>query len=390
MKRIYMDYGSASPVDPRVIDHMSEYHYNSIGNPSSGNSGGRLARGVVETAKNQIAALIGVEDGRRTIFTSGATEANNLAVIGTALRYRDRGNRIIISSIEHMSVINAARYLAKEGFEIVSLPVNSEGIIDLNRLEDELDGNTVLVSVMYANGEIGTVEPVAQTGALTKDRGIPFHVDATAAAGKIPIDVTRENIDLLTISANDLYGPQGVGALYAGPDVKTQPLILGGGQQSGLRSGTENLAGISGFGKACEIAKIEMDSESIRLKEFRENIISSILGNIDRTHLTGHPEKRLPNHASFRFDYVEGESIILNLDMDGIQASTGSACSSKTLEPSHTLIALGLTHEEAHGSLVLTLGRWNDESDVEKIIEVLPGTIDRLRKLSPLAPGKGG
>ncbi|MEW6202088.1 MAG: cysteine desulfurase family protein [bacterium] len=389
MDHIYMDYGSASPVDQRVIEAMHGHSGKLVGNPFSVHSGGRLARHLLEEARNKVSSLIAAEDGGKIIFTSGATEANNLALIGTALRGREKGNRIIISAIEHISVINAAKSLAKQGFEIVTIPVDDDGLLNTDLLQRSINDKTILVSIMHANGEIGTVQPIWEIGAITRDKGVPLHVDATAAAGNITINADIYKIDLLTISSNDLYGPQGAGALYVGPKVKIQPVILGGGQQNGLRSGAENLAGIVGFGKACEIAQSEMFNESAWLQGLRDELIEGVLNNIDRAYLTGSRYKRLPNHASFRFDYIEGESIILSLDMEGILASTGSACSSKTLEPSHVLLALGLSHEQAHGSLVLRLGRWSTRADVDAVLEVLPPIIKRLRAMSPLVPRMG-
>jgi cysteine desulfurase len=251
-------------------------------------------------------------------------------------------------------------------------------------LKNEITEKTVLISFMYANNEVGTIEPIREIGQIAKDKGIPFHTDAVAAAGKIPIDVEKDNIDLLTLSSNDIYGTQGVGAVYINPRVKVMPLILGGGQERGLRSGSENVAGIAGMGKAAEIAKAEMGEESKKLTSFRDMLIDGVLENIDGAYLTGHRTQRLPHHASFRFSFIEGESIILNLDMFGLQASTGSACSSKTLEPSHVLLALGLKHEEAHGSLTLTLGRWTKEEEIKYALDVIPRTVQRFREMSPL------
>ncbi len=381
---VYMDYGSASPVDSRVIEAMMPFFDKHIGNPSSLHSHGRKAKKELETARERVASLIGAPS-KSIIFTSCATESNNLALRGVAMRYKDRGNHIITSSIEHMSVMNTMKYLQKNGFKVTYVPVDEYGMVDPERIKEEITDKTILISIMYANGEIGTIQPIKEIGEIAADKNIPFHVDATSACGKIPVNVEEEHIDLLTISSNDMYGPKGVGALYIREGVKIMPLILGGGQERGIRSGSENMPGIVGMGKAAEIAKQEMKKESDRLIRMRDKLIDNIL-KIEYTYLTGHRTKRLPNNASFRFSFIEGESIILHLSELGISASTGSACTSKTLEPSHVLIAIGLKHEEAHGSLLLTMGRYNTEEDVDYVIEHVPGVVKKLRELSPLYP----
>jgi cysteine desulfurase len=384
MRRIYMDYGASMPLEPRVLEKINEHIKKDYGNPSSLHTEGRSAKKLVEEARQKVADLIGVEDRATVIFTSSATESNNIAVRGCAYRNQNKGKHIITSAIEHMSVKNPVKDLQKEGFEITFLPVDSDGLVDPENVKEAISDKTILISIMYANGEIGTMEPIREIGEIAKDKGIYFHSDAVAAAGRIPINVEQDNIDLLTLSSNDLYGPRGVGALYIKKGVKIQPVMFGGGQERGLRSGTENVYNLVGMGCAAEIAKAEMESESARLKGLRDNLIDGVLDTVEETYLTGHRTKRLPHHASFRFDYIEGESIILNLDMEGISASTGSACSSKTLEPSHVLISLGLKHEQAHGSLVLTLGRENTQEDVDWALEVIPKTVSRLREMSPL------
>jgi cysteine desulfurase len=383
MDRINLDYASVAPVDERVIEEMSKYWRNFIGNPSSVYGAGEEAKEVVDQARERVAGLIGAE-AKHIIFTSGATEANNLAVAGTALRNKAKGNKVVISAIEHMSVLNPAKSLVKQGFELVTVPVDSEGIVDLDKLRAAVDSSTVLVSVIFASGEVGTIEPVKEIAEITRAKGVLFHADATAAVGKVPINVAELGVDLLTISSNDIYGPQGVGALYAGPRARIQTVILGGGQERGLRSGTENLAGVAGFGKAAQIAAHEMGEETPRLMKLRDRLIEGMLGSIGDSYLTGHRVMRLPHHASFRFEWVEGEGIILFLDMKGICASTGSACTSKTLQSSHVLLALGLAHEQSHGSLVFTLGRWSTGAEVEKVIQELPPIVKRLREISPL------
>ncbi|MFQ6118972.1 MAG: cysteine desulfurase family protein, partial [Methanosarcinales archaeon] len=339
MRRVFMDYGSAMPVDQRVIEAMMPYFGQEFGNPSSMHSIGRHAKSLIEEARTKVAQLIGAENEKSIIFTSGGTESNNLALRGIAYRNRDKGNHIITTTIEHMSVLNTCKYLQKNGFDISYIPVDKDGIVDLEKLKSEINSKTILISVMYANGEIGTIEPIKEIGEIASEKNIYFHVDGVAACGKIPIDVEKDHIDLLTISSNDFYGPKGTGALYVKRGVKIQPIILGGGQEMGMRSGSENVPNIVGMGKAAEIADKEMKEEGKRLTKLRDRLIDNVLKNIEYSYLTGHRTKRLPNTASFRFSYIEGESIILSLDTMGIAASTGSACTSKTLEPSHVLIA---------------------------------------------------
>jgi cysteine desulfurase len=379
-----MDHGASMPVEPRVLETILEHIKADYGNPSSLHTEGRTAKKLVEEARQKVANFIGVEDRATVIFTSSATEANNIAIRGVAYRNQNKGKHIITSEIEHMSVKNPVKDLQKDGFDITFIPVDSDGLVDPEAVKNAIKDETILISIMYANGEIGTIEPIKEIGEIAKDSNIYFHSDAVAAAGRVPINVGDENIDLLSLSSNDLYGPRGVGALFIKKGVKIQPVMFGGGQERGLRSGTENVYNFVGMGRAAEIAKEEMEAESARLTLLRDRLIDGVLGSIDETYITGHRTKILPQHASFRFDYIEGESIILNLDMEGISASTGSACSSKTLEPSHVLISLGLKHEQAHGSLVCTLCRQNTEEDIEKALEVIPSTVSRLREMSPL------
>jgi cysteine desulfurase len=383
MSRIYLDHASSMPVDLRAFEFAKPYLMTSHGNPSSLHSVGLEAKRTMEESRKKIAEFIHAENENTIIFTGGATEANNLAVKGTALRNITQGKAVVASAIEHMSVLNPMKELQKNGFSFTTLPVDSTGIVDLKKLETILTKNTVLTSVMYANNEIGTIEPIREISKLVHEKGMYLHVDAVAAEGRIPIDVQKENIDLLTLSSNDLYGPSGAGALYIKPGVKIQSVLLGGGQERGLRSGTENMFAIAGMGEAARIAQQEMQQESSRLIPIRDRLIKEIL-TIDQSYLTGHPIQRLPHHVSFRFSYIEGESILLNMDMYDIQVSTGSACSSKTLEPSHVLLAIGLKHEEAHGSMVLTLGRSTTMGDVEPVRKATYETVQRLRKLSPM------
>lgn len=381
-----MDYQAGTPTDPRVLEAMMPYFTETFGNPSSPHQFGQETKTAIDHARSRVAELIGAKKAGEIIFTSSGTESNNLAVRGVAHRNREKGDHVITTKIEHMSVINTCKSLQKEGFKVTFIPVDKYGIVDLERLKSEINERTILVSVMYANGEIGTIEPIREIGSICHERKIYFHVDAVAAAGKIPIEVERENIDLLSISSNDMYGPKGVGALYIREGTGIVPVIFGGGQEKGLRSGSENIPGIVGMGKATEIAKNEMYSESRRLVELRDRLINNIIRGIPHSYLNGHPTERLPNNANIRFSYIEGESLILSLDMEGVAVSSGSACTSKTLEPSHVLLAIGLAHEEAHGSLLFSLGRQTSKEDVDYVSGLLPDIVTRLRAMSPLTP----
>jgi cysteine desulfurase len=383
MERIYLDHASAMEIDPRVVEFAKEYLTNIPGNPSSLYSVGLQAKKAIVEAREKVATLINAESPDCIIFTSGATESNNIAVRGTALKNVKKGKKCVAGAIEHISVINPMKSLQKEGFEFTIIGVDSMGIVNCDELQKALTKDTTITSVMYANNEIGTIEPIRQIGRIVHEKGLYLHVDATAAAGRIPIDVQKDGIDLLTLSSNNLYGPQGVGALYIKKGVKAQSILPGGGQERGLRSGTENVFGIVGMGEAGRIARDEMETESQRLREIRDRLTKEIL-TIEESYLTGHPSQRLPHQVSFRFSKIEGESILLNMDMYNIQVSTGSACSSKTLEPSHVLLAIGLKHEEAHGSMVITLGRSNSMEQVPAIVKGIQETVKRLRKLSPL------
>jgi cysteine desulfurase len=380
-----MDYSAGCRVDDRVIDAMAPYLTEKVGNPSSVHGLGQQAKMAIEEARSKIAELIGAMD-KEIIFTSSGTESNNLAIIGTAYRHKDRGRHLVTTPIEHMSVLNPMKFLQKRGFDISFIPVDNFGIVDPGKVEEAITDETILVSVMYANGEIGTIEPIGEIGDITSEKGVYLHVDGVAAAGKVDIDVERDKIDLLSLSSNDIYGPRGVGALYIRRGVSITPILLGGGQERGLRSSTENVAGIVGFGRAAEIAKQEMNAEIKRISRLRDRLIQGVLDNIPHSYLNGHPTMRLSNNAALRFSYVEGEAMLLHLDMSGIYVSTGSACTSKTLEPSHVLTAIGLAHEDAHGSLLFTLGRWSTEDDVDYVLKILPGVVERLRAMSPFTP----
>jgi len=383
-----MDYSAGRPVDSRVLKEMLPYFTERYGNPSSVHSMGVEAKSAVETNREKVANLIGSTNPREIVFTSGATESNNLAIRGAAYRNKEKGNHIISTPIEHMSILNTLKSLEKEGFKVTYAPVDQYGIVDVDKLESSISSKTVLISLAYANGEIGTIQPIAEIGEIATKKRVPLHVDAVAAAGVVPINVKKEQIDLMTISSNDMYGPKGVGALYVGEGVRIQPIIQGGGQEMGLRSGTENVPGIVGFGKTAELAKLEMNEEGKRLTKLRDKLIRGLLESVDHAYLNGHPTKRVPNNANVRFSYVEGESMILNLDMLGVHVSSGSACTSKKLEPSHVLTGIGCAHEEAHGSLQFSFGKSNTESDVDLVLQNLPDIVKKLRAMSPMAPSE--
>jgi len=385
-RRVYMDHAAGKPVDLRVVEAMLPHMKTFYGNPSSLHQFGQEARKALEDVRTKIAELINAERKESIIFTSGATESNNMAIKGVANRNKDHGTRIITSSIEHMSVVNTCKFLTTKGFEAVFLPVDNYGFVKLESLEKELTDKTVLVSIVYANGEIGTIQPMKEISKIVHSKNAYLHVDATAACGQVPINVKEEGIDLLTVSSNNMYGPKGIGALYIKEGIRIEPLLHGGGQERGLRSGTENLPSIVGFGRAAEIAKKEMQSESGKLVRLRDRLIDGLLRPIPYSFLNGHPTKRLPDNVSVRYSFIEGESMLLSLDMMGVAASSGSACTAKTLEPSHVLLAIGLKHEEAHGSLMFTLGRQNTEEEVDYVVSLMPSIVKRLRAISPLTP----
>jgi len=386
MRKVYMDHTAGMPVDPRVLEAMTPYFEKFYGNPSSLHSFSQEARKGLENAREKVANLVNAEKREEILFTSCATESNNWAIRGIAARNEKLGKHVITTSIEHMSVMNVCKHLMKKGFKVSFLPVDEYGVVDLEALKKELTDETILVSVMYANGEIGTIEPIKEVSEIVHSKNAYLHVDATAAMGQLEIDVQKEGIDSLTLSSNDMYGPKGVGALYVKRGTRLEPLIFGGGQEYGLRSGTENLPGIVGMGKAAELTKAEMEMESKRLSRLRDKFIKGLLEKISYSFLNGHPTRRLPNNVAVRFSFIEGESMLLNLNMAGVAASSGSACTAKTLEPSHVLRAIGLKHEEAHGSLLFTLGKQNSEEDVDYVVSLLPDIVKRLRAMSPLTP----
>jgi cysteine desulfurase len=383
MKQVYLDYQSAKPVDPRVVEGMMPYFSEKYGNPSALHTIGDEGTEALEESRKTIAQFINADEDE-IIFTSGATEAINMGIIGYALKNQKKGNHIIISEVEHISIHNIAKYLERLGFEISKVPVDQFGRMNLRKLEQRITDKTILISVGYASNEIGTIQPIHEIGKLAEERGIAFHSDAVAAEGLLPIDVKRDGIHLMALSSNDIYGPKGVGVLYMRKKYRINPLIIGGGQEQGLRSGSEDVPGIVGMKIAAEIMQKEMPKEVKRFTGYRDRMIKQILEDIPDSHLNGHPTERLASNTHVRFDGIEGESILLSFKDKGIAISTGSACTSKTLEPSHTLIATGLLHEEAHGSLQITTGRFNTDQDIDSVLGVVPEIVTRLRALSPI------
>jgi len=383
MKRMYFDYAATAPTHPEVIKAMLPYFTEVFGNPSSIYSHGQEAKGAIDEARIHLAELIGTRD-EEIVFTSGGTEADNFALKGVAFANESKGNHIIASSIEHYAVIETCKFLERKGFRVTYLPVDENGLVDPDDVRSAITDKTILISVMHANNEVGTIEPIVEIGKIAKEAGIYFHTDAVQTVGHIPVDVNELGVDLLSMSAHKLYGPKGTGALYIRKGTKLASFIHGGEQERKWRAGTENVPGIVGLGRAAELARQEMSEEAERLAYLRDKLIKGILERIDHTHLNGHPSRRLPNNVNVSVDFVEGESILLNLDLEGICASTGSACSSSSLEPSHVLLAMGLSHEHAHGSLRLTLGKWTTDEMIEQVLDVLTRIVAKLRAISPL------
>jgi cysteine desulfurase len=384
-RQIYMDHAATTPVRQEVIAAMLPFHHEHFGNPSSIYSIARESKKVVESAREIVAKGLSAEPGE-IYFTSGGTESDNWALKGIAFANRKKGDHIITSAIEHHAVLHPAQYLERQGFRFTYLPVDPFGLVDPGALEDAITDKTILVSIMTANNEIGTIEPIRELGKISRDHGVLFHTDAVQAVGHIPISVKDDCIDLLSLSAHKFYGPKGMGALYIRKGTKIDPLLHGGGQERNRRAGTENLAGIVGLAAALDLSIRDMRQEAERLGRLRELLITGILGTIPHTRLNGHPLKRLPGNVNVSVEYVEGESMLLLLDQEGISASTGSACTSGSLEPSHVLLSIGLRHEVAHGSLRLTLGESNTLEDADRVLQVLPRIVGKLREMSPLVP----
>jgi len=381
-----MDYGATTPVDPEIISAMKPYFDHYFGNPSSTHGYGMDAEEKITECRQKVAELIGADE-ENIIFTSGGTESDNLAIKGVAFQHLDKikkkGPHIITSTIEHPAVLEPIKYLEKKGFDVVYLPVDSTGLIDSDELENSITDETFLISIMAANNEIGTIEPIRKIGEIAKKHDVLYHTDAVQAIGKVPLDVTKDNIDMLSLSSHKIYGPKGIGALYIKKGIKLEPLFHGGGHEKGMRSSTLNTPGIVGLGTACELAKKRFKQDTEHMKKLRDTLIKNI-STIEESYLNGHPTKRLVNNAHFRFTAVEGESLHMLLDSKGIAAATGSACSSKKLRPSHVLLALGLTPEQSHGSIRFTLGRNSTQDDVEYVSKELGPIIEKLRNMSPL------
>lgn len=386
MKQIYLDYAATTPSHPEVVQAMQRYSTEAFGNPSSLYPCGQEAKEAIEAARARVAGLVGASD-EEIVFTAGGTESDNFAIKGMAFANERKGNHLITSSIEHHAVIESCRFLEGRGFRVTYLPVDKYGLVDPADVKKTISGKTTLISIMQANNEVGTIEPIAEIGRIAKEAGVFFHSDAVQTAGHLPISVDELNVDLLSISAHKLYGPKGVGALYIRKGVKLIPFMHGGGQEGGRRAGTENVAGIVGFGKAVEIARLEMSEESERLRQLRDQLIRGIWERTSQVRLNGHPARRLPNNVNVSFSFVDGEAMCLRLSLEGICVSTGSACSSASREPSSVLLALGLPVEQARGSLRFTLGKWTTQEDTQRVIDVLPGIVAKLRAMSPLSEG---
>lgn len=386
MKKIYLDYAATTPVRPEVLEAMLPYFSDGFGNPSSVHSCGQSSRQVVEDARAKLAALIGCTPNE-IVFTGGGSEADNHALKGVADANRSRGNHIITTAIEHHAVLETCRYLADNGFEVTYLPVNEDGLVDPQAVQAALKPRTILISVMLANNEVGTIQPIEKIAAIASKAGVYFHTDAVQAAGHIPINVKRLGVDLLSMSGHKLYGPKGIGVLYIRKGTRIGSFIHGGGQEKDRRAGTENVPCIVGLGKAAELAREEMDAEMVRLSALRDRLIAGLLTGMEHIHLNGHPKLRLPNNVNISIDGAAGEALLLNLDLEGICVSTGSACSTTTHEPSHVLTALGIPAERAHSSLRMTLGHWTTQAEIDRVLEVLPGVVYKLRAMSPLMPG---
>ena len=386
MKRVYMDNAATTALRRDVLDAMMPYLTDIYGNPSSLHYFGQEAHKAVENARHQVASALNAEDNE-IIFTGCGTEADNMALKGIAEKYQSKGKHIITSSVEHHAILHTCEYLEKHGFEVTYLPVDEYGMVKAEQVRDAIRSDTILVSIMFANNEVGTIMPIKEIGAVCREKGVFFHTDAVQAVGHLAIDVKAMNIDLLSLSAHKLHGPKGVGALYIRKGIVVPPLLHGGAQERRKRAGTENVAGIVGLGKAIEIACSDIEGTAKRMCYLRDKLINGIEASIPEVKLNGHRTERLPGNVNFSIKYIEGESILLMLDINGIAASSGSACTSGSLDPSHVLLAMGMPHETAHGSLRLTLGDDTTEDDIDYVLEVLPEIVVKLRKMSPLYHG---
>jgi len=382
-RKVYMDHSATTFVDPGVLDKMLPFFSEKYGNPNSVHAWGREVRARVDEARSQVASLVNASP-REILFTGGGSEADNLAIKGAAEVLSEKGRHVITSAIEHHAVLDTAKWLGRHGYDVTVLPVDKDGLVDVNQFSDAIRSDTILASVMFANNEVGTVQPIRELGGICREKGILFHTDAVQAAGHIPIDLKEIPVDLMTMAAHKMYGPKGVGALYVRKGVRISPLVHGGGQEFGLRSGTENTAGIVGFGAAAELgARRLLNGEIDKERVLRDRLIDGVLERVEDVSLTGHRRLRLPFHASFCIRYIEGEAMLLRLDFAGIGASSGSACTSGSLEPSYVLLAMGLDHATAHGSLRLTLGKDTTVEDIDYILDTLPPIVQTLRAMSP-------
>jgi len=383
MKKVYLDNNSTTPILPEVRDVMLPYLGEYFGNPSCLHEWGDPPREALETARNQVADLIGGAP-EEIIFTGSGTESNNFAVKGLAMANQKKGKHVVVSAIEHFSVLNSAKTLEKMGFTYSTVAVDKYGVIDPEHVRKAIRDDTVLVSIMHANGEVGTLEPIKEIGKITKEKDIVFHTDAVATAGTIPVNVKELGVDALSLAGNMFYGPKGVGALWLRKGTRITPLLDGGIQEGGRRAGTENVAGIVGLGKAAELAKAHLAVRNEHLARLRDRLLKELPARISRVMITGHPQNRLPGHASFCVEFIEGESMLMLLNSQGVAVTSGSACTSRALQASHVLLAMGLPHEIAQGSLLFGLGMSNTNEDVDYVLDILPPIVDRLRQMSPL------
>jgi cysteine desulfurase len=382
MSLIYLDYNATTPMDPRALESMIPYMREYYGNPSSIHSYGSKAKAALDESRERVSELISAKP-KEIVFTSGGSESNNSAIIGAAIALKEKGNHLITTEIEHASILETFRFLGNHGFKVTLLGVDHHGLIDLDELGESITDETILVSVMFANNETGVVMPINEIAAIVKEKGIIFHTDAIQALGKMNINLNDISVDMLSVSSHKIYGPKGVGAIYIKNKLRIDPFIHGGGQERGMRSGTENVPAIVGFGKACEIVKEELKSQKseVRIKGMRDRLHNGITDKIDCLKLNGHPEKRLPNTLNLSFEDVEGESLVINLDLEGIAVSTGSACSEGNVDPSHVLLAMGLSKQQASSSIRFSFGRFNEEKDVDRVLEVLPRIVERIRRV---------
>lgn len=388
MQKVYLDNAATTRVHPEVVQAMLPYFTEQYGNPSSPHSWGQEAEAALMRARAQVAAALNAAKSEEIIFTGGGSESDNMVLRGVAHAYARKGRHIITSAVEHHAVLHTLEAMEREGLaEVTYLPVDADGLVSVQDVADAIRPDTILVSIMFANNEVGTIMPVAEIGALCRERGVLFHTDAVQAVGHVPVDVQAQNIDLLSLSAHKFHGPKGIGALYVKKGVRVPALILGGAQERGKRAGTENVPGIVGLGAAIERASAHLEEHAAHMRSLRDRMIAGVEQRIPDVKLNGHRTKRLPGNVNFSIRYIEGESILLMLDINGVAASSGSACTSGSLDPSHVLLAMGLTHEVAHGSLRMTLSEFTTEQEIDYVLELLPKIVERLRAMSPLYHG---